>query len=207
VAEKDYYSFEEVLRNLKLEEDELKRLVSAGEIRAFRDKDTMRFKAEDVDRLKGGGGDDLVLDDDLELDLDEPAPAPRASAPPAVEELDLGGSDELVLDETVAEAEVEELELANEEPGEPETVTVTKARGRGATPAAAAAAASAAGAAAGRRAARAAEPVEEEGQEGMGVRIALVVGVLILICANFVVLDALSGHASNPISKMLSNLF
>ena len=33
MSDKEYYSFEEVLKDLKLEENELKRLVSAGEIR------------------------------------------------------------------------------------------------------------------------------------------------------------------------------
>lgn len=76
MADKDYYSFDEVLADLRMEEDELKRLVSAGEIRAFRDRDTMRFKAEDIERIRSGSrgrgekveidlGGDLDLDDDL----------------------------------------------------------------------------------------------------------------------------------------------
>lgn len=86
---KDYFSFDEVLSDLQMEEDELKRLVSAGEIRAFRDKDTMKFKADDVNRLRGPDesveeidlGADLDLGDDLlEGDLD---------ADDAVEEIDL----------------------------------------------------------------------------------------------------------------------
>jgi len=99
---KDYYSFEEVLADLQLEEDELKRLVSAGEIRAFREKDTMRFKAADIERLKsssaganaGSGIEELDLAADLDLDLDagtelELGEAPTAAAAPASEELDL----------------------------------------------------------------------------------------------------------------------
>lgn len=37
-----------------MEEDELKRLVSEGEIRAFRDEDKMKFKKSDIDGLKKG---------------------------------------------------------------------------------------------------------------------------------------------------------
>lgn len=72
MSDKDYYSFDEVLSDLRMEEDELKRLVSAGEIRAFRDADTMRFKAEDIERLRTDGGDaeEIVLGDDLDLDMD-----------------------------------------------------------------------------------------------------------------------------------------
>ena len=77
MADKEYYSFEEVLKDLKLEENELKRLVSAGEIRAFRDKNTMRFKAEDVARLRSTESEsgDVELDD-LDLDLDDAPPPP-----------------------------------------------------------------------------------------------------------------------------------
>jgi hypothetical protein len=52
--EMEYYSFEKVLRELQMEEDELKRLVSEGEIRAFRDEDKMKFRKSDIDGLKKG---------------------------------------------------------------------------------------------------------------------------------------------------------
>jgi len=194
VADKDYYSFEEVLKNLKLEEDQLKRLVSAGEIRAFRDKDTMRFKAEDVDRLKGGTSDELVLDDDLELDLEDPAPAAKSAG--RVEEIDLDGGDELVLDESAPASQVEELDLGGDD-DEAEAATAKPGRAR---------AGASAGGAAGRRATRVAEPVEEA-KESVGTMAMLVVGFAILLAANFVVLDALAGRASNPISRAIANLF
>lgn len=50
---KDFYSFDRVLRELHMEEEELKRLVSEGEIRAFRDQDKMKFKKEEVERFRG----------------------------------------------------------------------------------------------------------------------------------------------------------
>jgi len=197
VAEKDYYSFEEVLRNLKLEEDQLKRLVSAGEIRAFRDKDTMRFKAEDVDRLKDGGEDELVLEDGLELDLETPAaPAARVT-----EEIDLQAGDELVFEEPAAGSQVVEIDLGG---GDAEVevapaarpartrVTVTEKPARKAAAA---------------RTAVVAEPVVEEATDSVGTMALLLVGCVALIAANFVVLDALTGRASNPISQMVAKLF
>ena len=78
MPEQDFYSFDEALNQLNLREEELKRLVSEGEIRAFREGDTMKLRRADVENLKkelmggevvdlGGGGEDLVFEDDLEL--------------------------------------------------------------------------------------------------------------------------------------------
>lgn len=50
----EYYSFEKVLKELQIEEEELKRLVSEGEIRAFREGDTIKFKRSDIEGLKKG---------------------------------------------------------------------------------------------------------------------------------------------------------
>ena len=48
----EFISFDKVLRDLQMQEEELKRLVSEGEIRAFRDQDKMKFKKEDVERWR-----------------------------------------------------------------------------------------------------------------------------------------------------------
>ena len=75
MAEKDYYSFDEALRELSLREEELKRLVSEGEIRAFREGQTMKLRRADVDTLRkelsggdvvdlGEGGETVVFEDD-----------------------------------------------------------------------------------------------------------------------------------------------
>jgi hypothetical protein len=50
----DYFSFEDVLGQLQLDEDELKRMVSEGELRAFRDENKMIFRKDDVENLKKG---------------------------------------------------------------------------------------------------------------------------------------------------------
>ena len=97
----DTFSFQEALNELHLEEEELKRLVSEGEIRAFRDGDSMKFRREDLAALRKGG-DEIVFEDTLEDDAgmvteelseedtlladddeDEVAPAPVRAAPAA----------------------------------------------------------------------------------------------------------------------------
>jgi len=78
VADEEFFSFDEALKELRLKEEELKRLVSEGEIRAFREGETMRLRRGDVealrDELAGGEvvdlGDveeELVFEDDADL--------------------------------------------------------------------------------------------------------------------------------------------
>ncbi|HED64800.1 MAG TPA: hypothetical protein ENJ09_04505 [Planctomycetes bacterium] len=75
----EFYNFDEALDQLNLKEEELKRLVSEGEIRAFRDGDTMKLRRQDVESLRGelmggevvdlqGAGDEIVFEDDLDLE-------------------------------------------------------------------------------------------------------------------------------------------
>ncbi len=52
----EFYTFDEVLRQLSIDENRLKRLVSEGEIRAFREGDQMRFKRSEIDALAGRAG-------------------------------------------------------------------------------------------------------------------------------------------------------
>ncbi|MHC5081682.1 MAG: hypothetical protein ACYTHN_21985 [Planctomycetota bacterium] len=119
----EYYSFEKVLKELQMDEDELKRLVSEGQIRAFRDEDKMKFRADDIDGLKKGrqteptiilppsedddrGSDDIMLvDDDTDetlLDLE-----------------DLGGDDIGESDET----SIPSLDMDDDEDSSADTLT------------------------------------------------------------------------------------
>ena len=185
MADKEYYSFEEVLKDLKLEENELKRLVSAGEIRAFRDKNTMRFKAEDVARLRGTTSEpgDVELDD-LELDLDDAAPAPPAEDIMA---------EELILEDTPPgepAVEVEEIELTSEE-----TVETRPARGRAAREAAT------------KRTTRTTVVEEVEPKDSPLVVGALLAGEVLLLIAAIVIFDAVTGTYSNPLSAAVANMF
>ena len=50
----DYMTFQEVLEELQIDEDELKRLVSNAELRGFRAGSSMKFKRDDVMNLKQG---------------------------------------------------------------------------------------------------------------------------------------------------------
>ncbi len=72
----EFYDFEKALSELKMEEEELKRLVSAGEIRAFRSKGQMKFRKQDIDDLRTGGLDDAEEEETLtnELVFDETDP-------------------------------------------------------------------------------------------------------------------------------------
>lgn len=111
MADESFVSFDKVLRELQMQEEELKRLVSEGEIRAFRDQDKMKFKKEDIERFRrarDASKDDTLAKEDVpeELVFDEddanqevgmataaiaddsfleeepaPAPAPAAKAP------------------------------------------------------------------------------------------------------------------------------
>jgi hypothetical protein len=66
----DFLSFEKALRELKMRSEELKKLVSEGEIRAFRDGDSMKFRKEDITALtaKAAGDSNLSFADSLEDD-------------------------------------------------------------------------------------------------------------------------------------------
>jgi len=48
----EFFTFDEVIKELKITEDELKKMVSEGEIRAFKDEDKMKFKKADIDAKK-----------------------------------------------------------------------------------------------------------------------------------------------------------
>ena len=65
----NYKSFDDVLNDLNMDEDELKRLVSEGQIRAFRDDDRMKFRSEDVQSLARGRHSSA--DDMGDIDLGE----------------------------------------------------------------------------------------------------------------------------------------
>lgn len=75
MSNEDFFSFDEALSELRLKEEELKRLVSEGEIRAFREGETMKLRKGDVEALRqelGGGevvdlgepSEEIVFEDD-----------------------------------------------------------------------------------------------------------------------------------------------
>lgn len=66
----DFLSFEKALRELQLRSEELKKLVSEGEIRAYRDGESMKFRREDIESLSAQAEGDTKLSfvDSLEDD-------------------------------------------------------------------------------------------------------------------------------------------
>lgn len=117
----EYLNFEEVLRELQVDENELKQLVSDGDLRGFRDADSMKFKREDVLKVKKGRETEptiILTDSDQAMGTEETS-----------DELILEDQEEpsvLNIDDIVAE-EVggeDEITLADEEEAVVPTVEV-----------------------------------------------------------------------------------
>ena len=164
----DFFSFDEALNQLNLKEEELKRLVSEGEIRAFREGDTMKLRRADVENLRkelmggevvdlGGAAEELVFEDDLELEETGMATEEISDMDTLLEE-EVEDVGEVALDE--------DAEIAEEEDAEP---VVAAARG----PAAA-----------------------EEASEGMFMRTVAILTALVLLLALPVVTGISTGFPS-----------
>jgi hypothetical protein len=96
-------SFEEALNRLDLEEEDLKRLISAGEIRAFREGSNMRLDVADVDKVAE------------KLGIGSPVSEADASEVVEIEELSLDDADDgmvttqLSAEDTLLDSVVEEV--------------------------------------------------------------------------------------------------
>jgi len=122
----DFFSFDEALGELNLKEEELKRLVSEGEIRAFREGETMKLRRTDVESLRnelmggeivdvGDAGDELVFEDDLELEETGMATEEISDMDTLLEE-DVEDVGEVELDEPLVLAEEVDEELVTTSP-------------------------------------------------------------------------------------------
>lgn len=180
----EFYNFDEALDQLNLKEEELKRLVSEGEIRAFRDGDTMKLRRMDVESLRneltggdvvdlGSSGEELIFEDDL--DLDEAGMATEEIAMGTEEISDLGS---MGMDSGF-DVEIEDVGLPEEDEEEP---------------------------AAAQPVVRRSGPQEEEVQEGMGVRVLAIAGTLVLM-ASIPVLVALTTGNVGPIAESIMGIF
>ena len=176
MPEQDFFSFDEALNQLNLKEEELKRLVSEGEIRAFREGDTMKLRRADVENLKkelmggevvdlGGGGEDLVFEDDLELEE-------TGMATEEISDMDTLLEEEV---EDVGELEIEE-EIEEVALEEDEEIAVPVAR--------------------------APVVVVEEPNEGLFLRTMLVLTAVVLLLALPVVTSLAHGSASAFATKL-----
>lgn len=139
----DYFSFDDVLKELDVGEEELKRMVSEGELRAFRDENKMKFRKEDVENLRkgrtteptlilpaqdeGGGSGDTILDLDSSIQevtddgAGPPVDLPEIAAPAkagsetqdVTQQLDFSDTDLTVADDAPA-ADLQPSEPAGE---------------------------------------------------------------------------------------------
>ena len=110
----EFYSFGEVLKRLNIDETKLKRLVSEGEIRAFREGDQMKFRKADIENLdltgarseeetgvidlSAGKGDSETLTDDLIFDEGDDLDLSSSEAGMATAEI---SSQDTIVDEPV----------------------------------------------------------------------------------------------------------
>lgn len=118
----EFYSFERALRELQMREEELKRLVSAGEIRAVRDGDLVKLRREDIERMRSRRGGEVV-------DLGEEIPI-ASEEDPGMATAQISEADTLLEEEpAVAEA----IELPVEEAA-PVAAAAAPARARARAP-------------------------------------------------------------------------
>ncbi len=176
----DFVSFDKVLNDLAMQEEELKRLVSEGEIRAFRDPDDkvkMKFKKEDIDRFRRA----RAASKDETLSKEEVP-------------------EELVFDEDDANQEVGMATAAIADDSFLEDTAPSPAPAPKAAPRAARSGTSTAGS-------RKRVTVEDEAEtEGVGWKLMIVVATLALLIGVMVALDATKATRTGPWSNV-ANMF
>lgn len=170
MSDSDFSSFDDALKKLELEEEDLKRLISAGEIRAFREGSNMRLRVEDVDKV----ADQLGLGAVGEEDAGEVLEVEDLSLDDFGEDAGMATT-QLSEEDTLLDDNVEELEVAKEAPA---------ARTSSAAPRRTS----------GRAAAAVAAP--EAADEGNGLRFAMIATTLILILAVPFAIGMLSGQTT-----------
>ncbi|MHC4859657.1 MAG: helix-turn-helix domain-containing protein [Planctomycetota bacterium] len=204
----EFYTFEEVTKQLDIDEQKLKRLVSEGEIRAFREGDEMKFKKSDIDSLNLGATeaetseidlsagqedasetltDDLIFDEGDELDLSSDD-AGMATAEISSQDtfVDEGGAPVGMSTEPLEFSEEGFDEEMEEETGD-EIAVAAGPRARQARP--------------GRR------YEQPTGAGDLGWSILLILSILVMLCAGFAVWSASSAKGINSWSAVPVKLF
>ncbi len=209
----EFYTFQEVLKQLNIDGQKLKRLVSEGEIRAFREGDEMKFKRSDIDSLDisdveegetreislddtGGEAsetltDDLIFDEGDELDLSSDD-AGMATAEISSQDtfVDEGGEPVGMSTEPLEFGGEDFTEEIGEEEEEVEAV------GAAAAPAVRA------------RTSRAAARYQPSGGTGdLGWCVVLILSLIVMLFGGFTVWSAVSHHGVNSISKIPVQIF
>lgn len=206
----EFYTFDEVLRQLNIDENRLKRLVSEGEIRAFREGDQMKFKRTEIDNLAGKSGrgsssdtslSEISLEDEpggkggkkgLGEDLlDEPDLTKRAGMKTA----EISSQDTFIDKSGDVGMSTEPIdfteEVAGEEPEEISGDVSAKRKGGGA----------AAGS-------RKPPPVAVEAHTGPFMMMLLVLAAFVSVYAGLVVISVVKGGSNgNDIAKSAANMF
>jgi len=174
----DFFSFDEALSELRLKEEELKRLVSEGEIRAFRDGETMKLRKGDVEALRSelGGGEVIDLGEPSEEIVFEDDLADEAGM--ATEEI--SDVDTIIEDDDIED--VGEIEIEEEEEELVAAAPVRRPAGRAA----------------------AAEEVETE---SMGILAACIITTVLLIGSLPLIFAVSKGEASGVAKGIASALY
>jgi excisionase family DNA binding protein len=204
----EFFTFDEVLKRLHIDETKLKRLVSEGEIRAFREGDQMKFRRADVENLDltgarseeetgvidlsaGKKGDSETLTDDLIFDEGDDLDLSSAEAGMATAEI---SSQDTFVDENVGMST--EPIKAGDVDDRTEAVAPAAAGKKGAVAAAPA-----------RRPARVAV---EEPKDTMWA-VVMTLSAVTMILAMFVVLGArdlnVPGRSSSDMAKKIADWF
>ena len=213
----EFYTFDEVLRQLNIDENRLKRLVSEGEIRAFREGDQMKFKRSEIDNLAGRGGRGGTSGDtsltEINLEEESAPTAPGGKKPGSGETLtdDLLQEPDLTKRGGMKTAEISSQDTFIDQGGdvgmstEPidftEEVAGEEAEeiGGDVSPSKKKAAKPGGAAAPQRR-------VVEEAHTGVGWVLLMVLGTVVSVCAMFTVWSVTRG-GSNDISRKFADMF
>lgn len=177
MSNNEFFSFDEALSELRLKEEELKRLVSEGEIRAFREGETMKLRRGDVEALRSElGGGEVV-------DLGEPSEEIVFEDDGLADEAGMA-TEEISDVDTIIEDDIEDVgEIDIEE--EEEILEAAPVR---------------------RSAPRAAAPVEES-SEGMGILAACIITTLVMIMSLPLIFSVSSGETSGMAEGIASIFF
>ncbi len=179
MAERDqFYSFDEALKELRLKEEELKRLVSEGEIRAFREGDTMKLRRADVESLRSelSGGEVVDLGEVSEELVFEDETEATDDAGMATQEI---ASVETIIEDDVED--VGEIDIEEEAAPEPAPVEARRPTPRPA-------------------------PVEVEVSDGALIGAALVGTAILLVLAVPLAMSASTGRASG-VARSIASIF
>lgn len=190
----EFYSFEKALRELHKTEEELKKLVSEGEIRAFRDDNSMKFKKEDIERFRKSGND-----------------LPTHEAPTGELHEELFGEDSASGSDDVGMVtqQISDSSFLEEATDTPPPTMPGRGSKSGRKPAPRAGSGSNVGTASGSKSAARRRQEMAANDEGAGMRFVLVLASVVLLYAAFVALSARKGEVdgmTEGVSNMMAGM-